>query len=251
MQMEVRKLTVGYGAAWVLDQVSLQIGAGEFVGIVGCTGCGKTTLLKAMAGLLEVQDGEILLDGENIFSRRFDRAVLRRKVGMVFQYPEYQLFEIDVLTDVAFGPKNLGLSQEESRKRAIDALQLVGIKEEQYTLSPFELSGGMNQRAGIMMAMASNPKILLADEPTSALDVTTQSQIIKEMMELRDKYNTSIMIVTHNLAVALYMADKIIVMKDGEVVDRGNRDEILNNPKSDYTKRLLASVPTWREERHA
>lgn len=92
MQMEVRKLTVGYGAAWVLDQVSLQIGAGEFVGIVGCTGCGKTTLLKAMAGLLEVQDGEILLDGENIFSRRFDRAVLRRKVGMVFQYPGISAF---------------------------------------------------------------------------------------------------------------------------------------------------------------
>ena len=110
MQMEVRKLTVGYGAAWVLDQVSLQIGAGEFVGIVGCTGCGKTTLLKAMAGLLEVQDGEILLDGENIFSRRFDRAVLRRKVGMVFQYPEYQLFAQTVEKDVGFGRKNRNAS---------------------------------------------------------------------------------------------------------------------------------------------
>ena len=96
----------------MLDQVSLQIGAGEFVGIVGCTGCGKTTLLKAMAGLLEVQDGEILLDGENIFSRRFDRAVLRRKVGMVFQYPEYQLFEETILKDIAFGPKNLGFDKK-------------------------------------------------------------------------------------------------------------------------------------------
>ena len=101
------------------------------------------------------------------------------------------------------------------------------------------------------MAMTFQPKLLIADEPTSALDVTTQSQIVKEMMELRDKYDTSIMIVTHNLAVAVYMADKIIVMKDGEVVDRGTRDEILNNPTSDYTKRLLASVPTWREEQHA
>ena len=122
MQMEVRKLTVGYGAAWVLDQVSLQIGAGEFVGIVGCTGCGKTTLLKAMAGLLEVQDGEILLDGENIFSRRFDRAVLRRKVGMVFQYPEYQLFEETIARDIAFGPTNMGLPQSEVDERVADAM---------------------------------------------------------------------------------------------------------------------------------
>ena len=116
---------------------------------------------------------------------------------------------------------------------------------------PFQLSGGQRQRVGIAMAMTFQPKLLIADEPTSALDVTTQSQIVKEMMELRDKYDTSIMIVTHNLAVAVYMADKIIVMKDGEVVDRGTRDEILNNTTSDYTKRLLASVPTWREERHA
>ena len=116
---------------------------------------------------------------------------------------------------------------------------------------PFQLSGGQRQRVGIAMAMTFQPKLLIADEPTSALDVTTQSQIVKEMMELRDKYDTSIMIVTHNLAVAVYMADKIIVMKDGEVVDRGTRDEILNNTTSDYTKRLLASVPTWREEQHA
>ncbi|MFR2271423.1 MAG: ATP-binding cassette domain-containing protein, partial [Clostridium sp.] len=145
------------------------------------------------------------------------------------------------------------MPKDKAKEKAIDMLNRMRLPQAKDIMRkyPFQLSGGQRQRVGIAMAMTFQPKLLIADEPTSALDVTTQSQIVKEMMELRDKYDTSIMIVTHNLAVAVYMADKIIVMKDGEVVDRGTRDEILNNTTSDYTKRLLASVPTWREEQHA
>ena len=145
------------------------------------------------------------------------------------------------------------MPKDKAKDKAIDMLNRMRLPQAKDIMRkyPFQLSGGQRQRVGIAMAMTFQPKLLIADEPTSALDVTTQSQIVKEMMELRDKYDTSIMIVTHNLAVAVYMADKIIVMKDGEVVDRGTRDEILNNTTSDYTKRLLASVPTWREEQHA
>ena len=145
------------------------------------------------------------------------------------------------------------MPKDKAKEKAIGMLNRMRLPQAKDIMRkyPFQLSGGQRQRVGIAMAMTFQPKLLIADEPTSALDVTTQSQIVKEMMELRDKYDTSIMIVTHNLAVAVYMADKIIVMKDGEIVDRGTRDEILNNPTSDYTKRLLASVPTWREEQHA
>ena len=145
------------------------------------------------------------------------------------------------------------MPKDKAKEKAIDMLNRMRLPQAKDIMRkyPFQLSGGQRQRVGIAMAMTFQPKLLIADEPTSSLDVTTQSQIVKEMMELRDKYDTSIMIVTHNLAVAVYMADKIIVMKDGEVVDRGTRDEILNNTTSDYTKRLLASVPTWREEQHA
>ena len=145
------------------------------------------------------------------------------------------------------------MPKDKAKDKAIDMLNRMRLPQAKDIMRkyPFQLSGGQRQRVGIAMAMTFQPKLWIADEPTSALDVTTQSQIVKEMMELRDKYDTSIMIVTHNLAVAVYMADKIIVMKDGEVVDRGTRDEILNNTTSDYTKRLLASVPTWREEQHA
>ena len=145
------------------------------------------------------------------------------------------------------------MPKAEAKKKAMEMLEKMRLPEAKNIMRkyPFQLSGGQRQRVGIAMAMTFEPKLLIADEPTSALDVTTQSQIVREMMELRDKYNTSIMIVTHNLAVAAYIADKIIVMKDGEVVDRGSREDILENPKSDYTKKLLASVPRWREEQHA
>ena len=218
MQMEVRKLTVGYGAAWVLDQVSLQIGAGEFVGIVGCTGCGKTTLLKAMAGLLEVQDGEILLDGENIFSRRFDRAVLRRKVGMVFQYPEYQLFAESVIADVEYGPRNLGWSNLDVEYRSYEALKQVGIGENLLDVSPLSLSGGQKRRVAIAGVLAMAPKLLILDEPMAGLDPSGREEMLTLLSKLYEERQISIVLVSHNMDDVAKYADRILVMNEGELV---------------------------------
>ena len=221
MQMEVRKLTVGYGAAWVLDQVSLQIGAGEFVGIVGCTGCGKTTLLKAMAGLLEVQDGEILLDGENIFSRRFDRAVLRRKVGMVFQYPEYQLFAQTVEKDVGFGLKYSRLSREEKQERVRWALEQMGFSyEEIKDQSPLSLSGGEKRRLNLLRVLMEAPNVLILDEPTNDVDPVRREKQWRLLQKLAYKGHT-IIIVTHNLLEVEKYADNFALFNHGKLLKSG------------------------------
>ena len=145
------------------------------------------------------------------------------------------------------------ISKEEASKKALNMLEQMMLPNPENIMKsyPFQLSGGMRQRVGIAMAMTFNPKLLIADEPTSALDVTTQSQIIRNMLELREKFNTGIIMVTHNLAVAAYISDKIIVMKDGKIVEQGSRDDILNNPKDDYTKSLLDAVPSWEDELYA
>ena len=211
MQMEVRKLTVGYGAAWVLDQVSLQIGAGEFVGIVGCTGCGKTTLLKAMAGLLEVQ---------NIFSRRFDRAVLRRKVGMVFQYPEYQLFAQTVEKDVGFGLKYSRLSREEKQERVRWALEQMGFSyEEIKDQSPLSLSGGEKRRVAIAGVLATKPELLMLDEPLAGLDPMAREKFL-EFLEGLTGQGVSVVMVSHNLDALAQHAARIIGMVEEERVGK-------------------------------
>ena len=236
----------------VIDNTTLTLGDTGLVALLGPSGCGKTTLLNTIGGLDRIKRGKIIIDGKKISSRSYRKVDKIRNLNIGYIFQDYKLIDnLSVYDNVALVLKMVGIKNKtEIKKRVEYVLDKVGMLR--YKKRPAGmLSGGERQRVGIAMAMTFQPKLLIADEPTSALDVTTQSQIIKGMMELRDKYNTSIMIVTHNLAVALYMADKIIVMKDGEVVDRGNRDKILNNPKSDYTKRLLASVPTWREERHA
>lgn len=241
MQMEVRKLTVGYGAAWVLDQVSLQIGAGEFVGIVGCTGCGKTTLLKAMAGLLEVQSGEILLDGENIFSRRFDRAVLRRKVGMVFQYPEYQLFAQTVEKDVGFGLKYSRLSREEKQERVRWALEQMGFSyEEIKDQSPLSLSGGEKRRVAIAGVLATKPELLMLDEPLAGLDPMAREMFL-EFLEGLTGQGVSVVMVSHNVDALAQHAARIIGMKQGKIVMDGSCQEVLGDSRALRTIGLLGS----------
>ena len=241
MQMEVRKLTVGYGAAWVLDQVSLQIGAGEFVGIVGCTGCGKTTLLKAMAGLLEVQGGEILLDGENIFSRRFDRAVLRRKVGMVFQYPEYQLFAQTVEKDVGFGLKYSRLSREEKQERVRWALEQMGFSyEEIKDQSPLSLSGGEKRRVAIAGVLATKPELLMLDEPLAGLDPMAREAFL-EFLEKLTGQGVTVLMVSHNLDALAEHAARIIGMKQGKIVMDGSCQEVLGDSRALRTIGLLGS----------
>ena len=236
MQMEVRKLTVGYGAAWVLDQVSLQIGAGEFVGIVGCTGCGKTTLLKAMAGLLEVQDGEILLDGENIFSRRFDRAVLRRKVGMVFQNPNP--FPMSIFDNVAYGPRCSGLKAKDKLKEiVIDSLKKASLYEEvkdRLNDSALGLSGGQQQRLCIARAIAMSPEIILMDEPTSALDPIATLKIEELIDSLKKDF--TIIIVTHNMQQATRISDYTAFFLMGEVIEYADTTTLFTNPKEKKTE---------------
>lgn len=260
--LKIDNITIQYGNNKpTIEDFSLEISSGEIVAIVGESGSGKTTVIRSVLGLLpgqgKVTKGDIVFEGDSLlnYTQKQWNQCRGTKMSMIFQdcgaminpnrrigsqFVEYIRVHEDMPKDKA-KEKAIGMLNRMRLPQAKDIMRKY----------PFQLSGGQRQRVGIAMAMTFQPKLLIADEPTSALDVTTQSQIVKEMMELRDKYDTSIMIVTHNLAVAVYMADKIIVMKDGEIVDRGTRDEILNNPTSDYTKRLLASVPTWREEQHA
>ena len=260
--LKIDNITVQYGNNKpTIEDFSLEISSGEIVAIVGESGSGKTTVIRSVLGLLpgqgKVTKGDIVFEGDSLlnYTQKQWNQCRGTKMSMIFQDCGAMINPIRRIGSqfVEYIRVHEDMPKDKAKDKAIDMLNRMRLPQAKDIMRkyPFQLSGGQRQRVGIAMAMTFQPKLLIADEPTSALDVTTQSQIVKEMMELRDKYDTSIMIVTHNLAVAVYMADKIIVMKDGEVVDRGTRDEILNNTTSDYTKRLLASVPTWREEQHA
>ena len=260
--LKIDNITVQYGNNKpTIEDFSLEISSGEIVAIVGESGSGKTTVIRSVLGLLpgqgKVTKGDIVFEGDSLLNHTQKQWNQCRgtKMSMIFQDCGAMINPNRRIGSqfVEYIRVHEDMPKDKAKEKAIDMLNRMRLPQAKDIMRkyPFQLSGGQRQRVGIAMAMTFQPKLLIADEPTSSLDVTTQSQIVKEMMELRDKYDTSIMIVTHNLAVAVYMADKIIVMKDGEVVDRGTRDEILNNTTSDYTKRLLASVPTWREEQHA
>ena len=260
--LKIDNIIVQYGNNKpTIEDFSLEISSGEIVAIVGESGSGKTTVIRSVLGLLpgqgKVTKGDIVFEGDSIlnYTQKQWNQCRGTKMSMIFQDCGAMINPNRRIGSqfVEYIRVHEDMPKDKAKDKAIDMLNRMRLPQAKDIMRkyPFQLSGGQRQRVGIAMAMTFQPKLLIADEPTSALDVTTQSQIVKEMMELRDKYDTSIMIVTHNLAVAVYMADKIIVMKDGEVVDRGTRDEILNNTTSDYTKRLLASVPTWREEQHA
>ena len=260
--LKIDNITVQYGNNKpTIEDFSLEISSGEIVAIVGESGSGKTTVIRSVLGLLpgqgKVTKGDIVFEGDSIlnYTQKQWNQCRGTKMSMIFQDCGAMINPNRRIGSqfVEYIRVHEDMPKDKAKDKAIDMLNRMRLPQAKDIMRkyPFQLSGGQRQRVGIAMAMTFQPKLLIADEPTSALDVTTQSQIVKEMMELRDKYDTSIMRVTHNLSVAVYMADKIIVMKDGEVVDRGTRDEILNNTTSDYTKRLLASVPTWREEQHA
>ena len=260
--LKIDNITVQYGNNKpTIEDFNLEISSGEIVAIVGESGSGKTTVIRSVLGLLpgqgKVTKGDIVFEGDSLlnYTQKQWNQCRGTKMSMIFQDCGAMINPNRRIGSqfVEYIRVHEDMPKDKAKEKAIDMLNRMRLPQAKDIMRkyPFQLSGGQRQRVGIAMAMTFQPKLLIADEPTSSLDVTTQSQIVKEMMELRDKYDTSIMIVTHNLAVAVYMADKIIVMKDGEVVDRGTRDEILNNTTSDYTKRLLASVPTWREEQHA
>lgn len=201
-----------------LKDICLDIAHGEFVGIIGHTGSGKSTLIQHLNGLIKASGGKIYYNGENIYREGYDMKRLRSQVGLVFQYPEHQLFEADVMSDVCFGPKNQGLSPEECKIRAREALQLVGLKEKYYSASPFELSGGQKRRAAIAGVLAMRPEVLVLDEPTAGLDPKGRDDILEQIASLHRKSDMTVILVSHSMEDIARYADRIVVMNHGEVL---------------------------------
>ena len=201
-----------------LNDICLEIPDGQFVGIIGHTGSGKSTLVQHLNGLIKASEGHIYYNGEDIDGKDFDRKKLRSNVGLVFQYPEHQLFEIDVFSDVCFGPRNLGLPKEEVEARAKEALTQVGLTEEFYTQSPFELSGGQKRRAAIAGVLAMKPQVLILDEPTAGLDPKGRDEILNQIKKLQTETGMTILLVSHSMEDVAEYVDRIIVMNQGRVM---------------------------------
>ncbi len=201
-----------------LKNINIEIPHGEFLGIIGHTGSGKSTLIQHLNGLVKATDGVIYFDGENIYQQNFNMKQLRNKVGLVFQYPEHQLFEVDVLSDVCFGPKNQGLTEEEAKEKAKKALQMVGMKEKYYSQSPFDLSGGQKRRVAIAGVLAMEPKVLVLDEPTAGLDPKGRDEILDQIAQLHEHGDMTVILVSHSMEDIAKYVDKILVMNQGEVL---------------------------------
>lgn len=204
-------------ALYALDNVSIVIPDGQFIGLIGHTGSGKSTLVQHLNGLIKATSGNIYYNGEDIDSEGFDKKKLRSKVGLVFQYPEHQLFETDVFSDVCFGPKNLGLSQKESELRAYEALKLVGLEDDYFYQSPFELSGGQKRRVAIAGVLAMKPDVLILDEPTAGLDPKGRDEILDQIAKLKKETGITVILVSHSMDDVAKYVDRIIVMNKGRV----------------------------------
>ncbi|RGY99861.1 energy-coupling factor transporter ATPase [Clostridium sp. AM58-1XD] len=223
MAIKVVNLSHIYGKGTAFEQyalknINMEIEDGQFIGLIGHTGSGKSTFIQHLNGLLRADSGEIYYNGENIYQNGYDMKKLRGKVGLVFQYPEHQLFEIDVFTDVCFGPKNQKLPQEEIEQRAKDALEMVGLDESYYKQSPFELSGGEKRRVAIAGVLAMKPEVLILDEPTAGLDPKGRDEILEHIAGLHRKKKMTIILVSHSMEDMAKYADRIIVMNQGEKV---------------------------------
>lgn len=214
-----------------LKDICLEIKEGEFIGIIGHTGSGKSTLIQHLNGILKATSGELYCNGKNIYEEGYPMKELRNYVGLVFQYPEHQLFEVDVMKDVCFGPKNQGLSPEECEKRAREALELVGLKEKYYTRSPFDLSGGQKRRAAIAGVLAMHPQVLVLDEPTAGLDPKGRDDILEQISMLHKRTNMTVILVSHSMEDIAKYVDRIIVMNKGEVMYEGKPKEVFRHYK--------------------
>lgn len=201
-----------------LTDICLKIPDGQFIGIIGHTGSGKSTLMQHLNGLIRATGGHIYFNGEDIYDDDFDMKKLRSKVGLVFQYPEHQLFDIDVFSDVCFGPLNLGLDKKEAELRAFDALRRVGFPEELFYQSPFELSGGQKRRAAIAGVLAMKPEILILDEPTAGLDPKGRNEILQLIKKMQEETGMTILLVSHSMEDVAEYVDRIIVMNQGSVM---------------------------------
>ena len=223
MPIRIEHLSYIYGEGTsfekkALDDISLEIGDGEFIGLIGHTGSGKSTLIQHLNGLNKASSGRILVDGEDIRSEGYSLKKLRGKVGLVFQYPEYQLFEAEVLKDVCFGPHNQGLSDEEVLARAKEALAAVGLDESYYEKSPFDLSGGQKRRVAIAGILAMKPKVLVLDEPTAGMDPKGRDEILALLKELHDSQNITVILVSHSMEDVAGCVGRIIVLDEGKIL---------------------------------
>ncbi len=234
MPIEVSHLTHLYnkGTAMetkALDDINLSINDGEFVAIIGHTGSGKSTLIQHLNALIKPTSGKILLDGEDINADKTKLKYIRQKIGLVFQYPEYQLFEITVLKDVCYGPINMGFSNEEAEKAAKYALKLVGLEENFYDKSPFELSGGQKRRVAIAGILAMKPKVLILDEPTAGIDPKGRDEIFSVIERMRSEMDITVILVSHSMEDVARYADRIVVINDGKIALMGTPKDVFSN----------------------
>ena len=248
--IEVRNLTHIYSPntpfeRTAVKEVNISVQAGEFIGIIGHTGSGKSTLIQHLNGLLKPDSGEVLFEGENIWKDKVFTRSIRAKVGLVFQYPEYQLFEETVYQDIAFGPKNMGLSEEEVDRRVMRAAGFVGLTERRLKKSPFDLSGGQKRRAAIAGVIAMEPQVLILDEPTAGLDAAGRDGILQNIRAYQKAQNAAIIMVSHSMEEVAAMADRLIVMKDGTVDMIGTPQEVFSQPQR--LKEMGLDVPQVTE----
>ncbi|NNJ29673.1 energy-coupling factor transporter ATPase [Lacrimispora defluvii] len=250
MAIKAEHINYVYGKGTAFEQhalkdVNLEIESGEFVGLIGHTGSGKSTLIQHLNGLLRATDGKLYYNGKNIYEEGYDMRALRSHVGLVFQYPEHQLFEIDVFTDVCFGPKNQGLNKEEAAKRAKEALAMVGLDESYYKRSPFELSGGQKRRVAIAGVLAMNPDVLILDEPTAGLDPKGRDEILDQIKRLHEERNMTIILVSHSMEDVARYVDRILVMNHGEKVFDDTPKEVFQHYKELEAMGLAAPEITY------
>ena len=232
--LQVKNLNHVYSAGTpfehkALDNVSFSVERGEFIGVIGHTGSGKSTLMQHLNGLLQPTSGEILLDGKDIWTDKKTTRQARFRVGLVFQYPEYQLFEETVYKDIAFGPGNMGLSTEEIDRRVREAAGFVGLTEEQLQVSPFDLSGGQKRRVAIAGVIAMEPEILILDEPTAGLDPVGREEILENIDSYRRAKNATIMMVSHSMNDVAKMTDRLLVMCDSKLAMDGTPTDVFSH----------------------
>lgn len=231
-----------------LKDVNLTLEDGQFIGLIGHTGSGKSTLVQHLNGLMKPTEGEIYFNGEDISDSDFDKKKLRSKVGLVFQYPEHQLFEIDVFSDVCYGPKNLGLDKKEVELRAYEALKMVGMDDDYFYQSPFDLSGGQKRRVAIAGVLAMKPEVLILDEPTAGLDPKGRDEILGLIKKLHEEMKITIVLVSHSMDDVADYVERIIVMNHGEVFLDGTPRNVFSHKQQ--LEEIGLAVPTVTDVMH-
>ena len=232
-------------AIWALKDINLEIPDGQFLGIIGHTGSGKSTLVQHLNGLIKATSGTIYYNGQDIYDKDYDLTQLRGQVGMVFQYPEHQLFETTIFKDVCFGPKNQGLDQKTVELRAFEALHNVGFPEELYDASPFDLSGGQKRRVAIAGVLAMKPQVLILDEPTAGLDPAGRDEILGLISKMHKELGITIILVSHSMEDVAQYVDRILVMNGGQVMYDGTPKEVFRHYKEVEMVGLAAPQVTY------